>query len=158
MLKLGEDGREKETTLRWQAGYDLAMGRALAVYVRTKTYNSMLAAAKRGLKFKNPKNNTWILKPADEISTGSQDAKLGKKAREYLQRVVDEHDGTPWGLLAKRELETPVGWKWTEEFTAPPAPRRPGVPGNGNANNNNNPNEAPNMLKRKPKKRKPPKL
>src|SRR5205814_293126 len=76
VLRTGEGDREKEETPRWQAGYDLAMGRVLAVKVRTEAYNAMLASAKRGLKPKDPKNNTWTLKPSDEISVGSQLAKL----------------------------------------------------------------------------------
>src|SRR5690606_22675547 len=60
-LAQGEADRAKETSLRWQAGYDLAMGRVLAVKVRTEAYNAMLAQAKTGLKFKNEKNNTWVL-------------------------------------------------------------------------------------------------
>ena len=55
-LKLGEADRKQETSLRWQAGYDLAIGRVMAVRVRTEAYNAMLAKAKRGMKFKNEKN------------------------------------------------------------------------------------------------------
>jgi hypothetical protein len=126
ILQQGEADRDKETVLRWQAGYDLAMGRTLAVKVRTETYNAMLAAAKRGLKFANPKNNTWVLRPSDEISVGSQYAKLAERARMYLTRVIREHPDTPWAMLAQRELSQPLGWSWREEFTdlspRPPAP------------------------------------
>jgi len=122
VLKSGETDRDKETGLRWQAGFDLAMGRVMAVKTRTETYNSMLAKAKRGLKFTNKKNNTWKLEPSDEISVGSQLAKGAKKSSEYLQRVIDQHKGTPWALLAQRELNTPIGWSWKESYTAPPAP------------------------------------
>lgn len=156
-LKLGEGDRDKETSLRWQAGYDLAMGRATAVKVRTEGYNAMLADAKRGLKFKNEKNNTWILKPSDEISTGSQTAKAGEKAKEYLERVVHDHPGTPWALLAKRELDQPLGWTWTEEFTAPPPPRNAN-PGDANANPAPAADEKAMMLKKPPMKRRPPPL
>jgi len=100
ILKLGEADREKENALRWQAGYDLAMGRILAVKVRTETYNAMLAQAKRGLKFKEEKNNTWVLEPSDEISVGSQLEKLADRAKMYLNRVVKDHPGTPWAMLA----------------------------------------------------------
>jgi len=154
-IKEGEKAREKETVLRWQAGFDLAYGRIMATKVRTQAYNAMLAEAKRGLKFKNEKSNVWVLKPADEISTGSADAKLAKKAKDYLQRVIDEHAGTPWAMLAERELSTPLGWKWEEDYVAPPQPRT-GNPGNGNNNNNNN-NNNPAMMKR-PTKRRVPKL
>ena len=39
-----------------------------------------------------------------------------------LRRVVDEHPATPWALLAQRELENPLGFKWTETYV-PPRPR-----------------------------------
>ena len=132
------------------------MGRLLAVKVRTEAYNAMLAQAKRGLKFKDPKNNTWQLKPADEISVGSQLKNAGNKAREYLQGVVQDHPGTPWALLAQRELDEPIGWKWEEEFTD----LAPARQGNGGGNNNPAPavNDQKRMLKKPPPKRKPPAL
>jgi hypothetical protein len=128
VLKEGEADREKELTPRWQAGFDLAVGRVLAAKIRTEGYNAMLASAKRGLKFQNPKNNTWVLKPADEITIGSQYQKLGEKAKMYLERIEKDHPSTPWSLLASKELEQPLGWKWTEEFTnlAPPPREMPG--------------------------------
>jgi hypothetical protein len=156
VLKLGETDRPKEASPRWQAGYDLAMGRVLAVRVRTEAYNAMLAKAKRGMNFENEKNNTWVLKPDDEISVGSQMEKMAEQARMYLQRVVDEHPSTPWALLASRELAEPVGWKWAEEFTDL-APNRGGA-GNGNANPAPARNDARNMIKQGPPTRRPPKL
>ncbi|MDA1050979.1 MAG: VWA domain-containing protein [Planctomycetota bacterium] len=158
MLELGEADRAKEASPRWQAGYDLAVGRVMAAKVRAEGYNAMLALAKRGLKFSNEKNNTWVLRHDDEISTGSQLAKAAQQAAGYLQRVVDEHPGTPWALLASRELKTPLGWKWTEEFTdLSPPPNRTA------ANNNNSPprparNDQKQMLKKPPPKRPVPKL
>lgn len=154
-LQVGEADRKKETSPRWQAGFDLAVGRVAATMARTEAYNGMLAQAKTNLKFKDPKNNTWILKPADEITVGSQVEKLGKKAREYLERVVADHPGTPWAMMAQRELETPIGWKWEEEFTDLSPPRR----GNGGGNNNNPPppNDQRRMMQR-PVKRPVPKL
>ncbi|SMP40594.1 von Willebrand factor type A domain-containing protein [Neorhodopirellula lusitana] len=149
-LEQGLPGREDETSPRWLAGFDLAYGRVLAQKVRTETYNAVLAQAKRGMPFKDKKNNTWILVPSDEINVGSKWQREADKAREYLTGVIEQHPDTPWALLATKELEAPIGWKWTEEFTAPKPPREPG-PGN----NNNNP--APNddqkrMLKRAPKR------
>jgi hypothetical protein len=124
ILKEGEVDREKELTPRWQAGYDLAMGRVLAAKVRTEGYNAVLAAAKRGLKFQNPKNNTWVLKPSNENTLGSQYQKMAEKAKMYLERIVQDHPDTPWSLLASKELEQPLNWKWTEEFTdLSPPPR-----------------------------------
>jgi hypothetical protein len=131
VLTVGEADREKETIPRWQAGFDLAMGRVLAVKVRTEAYNAMLAAAKRGLNPKDKKNNTWTLKPADTVTANSQLAKLADRAKMYLNRVVKDHADTPWALLAKQELEEPLGWEWEESFTDV-SPQR-NNPGNGNA-------------------------
>ena len=142
--KLGESDREKEASLRWQAGFDLAMGRVLAVKARTEGYNQMLAAAKRGLKFSEEKNNTWVLSPSDDF--GNVDSKLEKmaeRARMYLNRVVKEHPGTPWAMLAERELNDKIGWKWTEKFTDLAPPPREG------AGNNNNNNPAPQNDRKK---------
>ena len=137
IMKDGELAREKEYSPRWQAGFDLAIGRVIAARLRAKSYNEMLALSKTKLKFAKEKNNTWVLRPANDFrATGSQNEKLAKKAKKYLERVVAEHADTPWALLAKRELATPLGWKWRETYTEPPKPREPRQ-GNGNANPRN---------------------
>ena len=156
ILKEGENDRDREASPRWQAGYDLALGRVIAARLRAKSYNEMLALSKTKLKFKNSKNNTWVLKPSNQLSeTGSQNEKLAQKARTLLNRVVDDHPNTPWALLAKRELTTPLGWKWKESYTKPPQPRERRR-GNGNGNPRN-PQPRENM--EPPKKLRPiPKL
>lgn len=131
VLTLGEGDREKENVPRWQAGFDLAIGRVLAVKVRTEAYNAMLAAAKRGLNPKDKKTNTWTLQPADTVTANSQLAKLADRAKMYLTRVVADHPDTPWALLAKQELDEPLGWEWKESFTDVTPQRN--NPGNGNA-------------------------
>ena len=161
MLKAGEPDRQEEVSLRWQAGFDLAIGRAIAAKVRAESYNAMLALIKTKLKFdpprnkKTPQNNTWVLRPADVIETGSRDSKLLDKANMYLTRVIEQHPGTPWALLAERELETPIGWKWEQQYTRPPQPREP-RPNNNNRNNNRigpqpKPNEMPKRLRPPPR-------
>lgn len=166
ILKQGEAARAEETSPRWQAGFDLAMGRVMAVKVRTDAYNVMLAQAKSGLKPKDPRTNIWNLEPADTVNAGSRMSKFAEKAKMYLTRVVEEHPGTPWALMAQRELDTPIGWEWVEEYDPPPPPpmARAAAP-------NNNPpppprpnipraaqNEKAKMLARPKAKRPPPKL
>jgi hypothetical protein len=157
ILQIGNSDRKTENSLRWQAAYDLALGRVLATKVRTETYNAMLAAAKRGLNPSEDKNNTWILVPANEISVGSQYSKAGEKATELLNRVAQEHPGTPWALLAERELANPIGWRWQDSFTDL-TPRRTGAAGGAGNNNAAAANEAARMIKKPPPKRRPPKL
>ena len=159
ILLPAEAHRDKETSLRWIAGYDLALGTLLAHKVRADGYNSMLAKAKRGMPFEDPKKNTWILVPDSAITVGSKLEKEGAAAVKLLKEVAERHKGTPWGLLASRELANPVGWKWVEEFTdLNPPPRQVA------RNNPVNPTPQPGqddkarMLKPPPPKRPLPKL
>ena len=153
-LQQGEEARPDEIVPRWQAGYDLAMGTVLAARVRTEGYNAMLALAKRSLPFKDPKNNTWVLEPSDEITISSQLASAAEKSREYLQRVIEQHPDTPWAVLAQRELQQPLGWQWTETYTDLTPPRQRVA-----ANNNNPRPPRDDQARRLEKpKRPPPKL
>lgn len=115
ILEAGEKARSSISDPRWRASFDLAMGRILAMRVRLEGYQRMLAAMSQSPQsFENPKNNEWILTPAQEIETGPQLRKAGEQAREYLKRVIDEHPGTPWALMAERELSQDLGWSWKE--------------------------------------------
>jgi hypothetical protein len=155
-LAPGVADRNKLTQPRWQAGFDLAMGRVLALKVRTESYNIMLAKAKQGMKFQDPKNDTWILRPSNEVGGGSAFEKMAKDAQTYLDRVVAEHEGTPWALMAQAELKQPLGWQWDERYTGVNAPRQVA------ASNNNTPRPAraddKAMMLKKPQKRPAPRL
>ncbi len=151
-LRFGEADRESLVRPRWKAGYDLAIGRVLAAIVRTKGYNQMVADIKSGKAFKGKNNNTWTLKHDDQVVTGSTHEKMAKQAIAYLNRVVEEHPGTPWAYLAAKELKTPLGWRWDESFTPIPKPQQGMGNGNGNAAN---PNDQLMKLKRKPRAPRP---
>lgn len=148
MIKEGEKDREKLTEPRWRAGFDLAYGRILAVKVRTELYNAMLARAKGGMKLADPKTNVLTLVPADEVTNNSTLDKMAKLSRELLQRVAQEHRGTPWAMLAETELKDPIGWRWQESYDPPPPPpsARPQAP--PPVNNVNRPNNNPPQFRR----------
>jgi hypothetical protein len=55
------------TGKRWQAGYDLAFGRATAMKARVDGNNAMLAALKRGKNFELDTSTFWVLRPADTM-------------------------------------------------------------------------------------------
>lgn len=132
ILESGHKDRPRLVAPRWIAGYDLAVGRMLATKVRTEGYNAMLAELKQGLAFQNPRDDTWILKPADSIDVDSRLDRMARDARQYLERVTRDHPGTPWALLAQYELKQPLGWKWTETYTGVNKPR-PSIASNNNA-------------------------
>ena len=139
ILQAGRKDRPKikPEEKRWQAGYDLALGRVLAAKVRTEAYNAMLAVAKGGMQFKDPKSDTWRLVPSDQLAmsqVGAQVAKQADEARECLTRVVAEHPGTPWAKIAAEELANPLGYEWREAHTGVNAPKPSGGGGGGNPN------------------------
>jgi hypothetical protein len=62
----------------------------------------------------NESSSAWFIEPADACETESTIKKLAKRAKTYLQRVIDEHPGTPWAKIAAAELRSPMGWTWKE--------------------------------------------
>jgi hypothetical protein len=115
VLKQGEKDREKVSEPRWRAAYDLAIGRALAMKVRSFGYNAMLAEMKSTPKsFQRKDSNEWRIEPSKTINAGQAVKKLEREAATYLKRVIDDNPGTPWEKLAARELSTPMGWEWKE--------------------------------------------
>jgi hypothetical protein len=115
--------RDRETSRRWQAHYDLIRGRLLAMKVRCYEYNFACARlVKDPPRFKDPRSNAWRLVPDGEIRYSEKAAAAAKEAEALLKRVVDEHPETPWALLAERELQNPLGFKWVEAFVPPPRP------------------------------------
>lgn len=114
-LKAGEQDREKLSQARWQAAYDLALGRILAAKVRIDGYNSQLAALKRGRRFEKAESKRWLLELSETVSGGSSLEKMADRARRLLQNVSKQHAGTPWAELADRELKSPMGWRWDEK-------------------------------------------
>ena len=142
ILKSVEANAKNLTEKRWIVSYNLAMGRILATKCRIELYNLMLAEAKSGLKKKDAKNNAWELVRSMEVdSQNSQLTKTYNSAQKYLKLVVDKYPETPWAAIAQAELDTPMGYKWSEKYIDPP---KPGI---GN-NNNNNPNPKDDELKK----------
>ena len=90
--------------------------------VRCYEYNWACARMKKDPpKFSNPKSNAWRLVPDEAIQYSKNAAAAGQEAQSLLRRVVDEHPATPWALLAQRELENPLGFKWTETYVSSPS-------------------------------------
>ena len=122
ILEPGEKDRSKIKDSRSQAGFDLAMGRVLALRTRSHGYNVMLAEMKLSPKrFEKKDSNLWRLEPSEEITTGSVAKKMAERAKKYLDHVIDAHPGTPWQLMAERERKIPLGWQWKESSYVPVA-------------------------------------
>ncbi len=77
------------------------------------------------LKHSNPKFNAWRLVSDEKIKYSPDAAKAALEARSLLERVIDEHPGSPWALLAQRSINTPFGFKWVETYVPPAVPETP---------------------------------
>ncbi len=115
-----EYAQEKST--RWRAWYDYTYGRLLAMRVRNYEYNVVCSVFKgKGREFVDQKSNRWRFVPSDKItSTTSQ--KHAAEATRLLRRCIDANPGTPWAVLAQRELKDPLGFHVEEAYEAPPPP------------------------------------
>lgn len=118
---------ERETSGRWRLNYCLTYGRLLAHKVRCQEYNLAFAWIKNDLTADdiNKKSNHWIVKPDKTINYAGNMRKTAAKAEEYLSRIIREAPGTPWAVLAQRELKDGFGVRIDQKFIPPPPPPPP---------------------------------
>ena len=125
-----------EPSMRWRLAFDLNYGRLLAQRVRTMEYNSALAQMKSSYTDVDisKKVNHFLFRPDRELHYAPQLKRQAKTAEEHLRRVLDDAPGTPWALMASRELKDGFGIRVIERFIPPPPPPpppKPGVPKTG---------------------------
>ncbi|MBC8875220.1 MAG: VWA domain-containing protein [Planctomycetes bacterium] len=97
-----------ETSPRWRAWYDLTRGRLLATSVRLEEYRLTCDAVVQP-GFLDETTNHLILVPTLEMMSDSRFRQRAEKAERLLVRCVRENPGTPWALLAQRELDYGLG-------------------------------------------------
>ncbi len=122
---------DREPSARWRMNFCLTYGRLLAHRVRCMEYNAAFAWLKNDLTADdiNKKSNHWIVRSDKSINYAGNLRKTAQKAEELLQRVVKEAPGTPWAVLAARELKDPFGIRIEQRFIPPPPPAPPRPPG-----------------------------
>ena len=111
-----------EPSLRWRLAFSLNYGRLLAQRIRSSEYNSALAQLKTSYTDVDisKRVNHFILQPDPELHHVTNMKKQAVTAEEHLKRVLNEAPGTPWALLAARELKDGFGLRLTERFIPPP--------------------------------------
>jgi len=128
ILDEGQKDRARLKSPRWRASFDLALGRVLAMRVRAYGYNVVLAEMKGSPKrFSRKESNQWRLVASNKTDLYPPGVKkMARQAEEILNRVIEDHPGTPWAHVAELELSQPLGWEWQEAtmFIAPPNPNR----------------------------------
>ncbi len=118
---------DREPSGRWRMNYCLTYGRLLAHKVRCQEYNLAFAWLKNELTSDDvqKKSNHWIVRPERTINYAGNLRKTAAKAEDYLNRVIREAPGTPWAVLAQRELKDGFGVKIEQKFIPPPPPAPP---------------------------------
>jgi outer membrane biosynthesis protein TonB len=128
----------------------LAYGRLLAQKSRCLEYNLALAEMANSLTVQDvaSKSNHWIFQPDTKLNFATSQRREAELAEQLLKRVVEEAPGTPWAVLAERELRNPFGIRVIQRFIPPPPPRPPA--------SNNPPEPKPQLLLAPPPPQKSP--
>lgn len=118
---------DAEPSPRWRLAFDLNYGRLLAQKVRAMEYNSALAQLKGSYTDDDvaKRVNRVSLRPDRNVNYAGGLQKLARNSEEHLNRVISEAPGTPWAVLAARELRDGCGIRVTEQYVAPPPPPKP---------------------------------
>ncbi len=113
LKKAGAD-RAREKSPRWQANYDYTLSRLQARLVFLHEFNLMLGQIRRDmLPGPAPNQSGWKIVPTTRLQNTDREVKvLVTEYRKTLRKLADEHAGTPWAFLARRDLELPLGLEW----------------------------------------------
>jgi hypothetical protein len=145
-----EKALDSEPSPRWRMTFCLAYGRLLAQKSRCLEYNLALAEMANSLTVQDvaSKSNHWIFQPDTKLNFATSQRREAELAEQLLKRVVEEAPGTPWAVLAERELRNPFGIRVIQRFIPPPPPRPPA--------SNNPPEPKPQLLLAPPPPQKSP--
>jgi hypothetical protein len=111
--RVGPD-RDKEKSKRWQAHYDYILANVKARMAYVNEYNLMLAKIKKEeLPRMDPKlHNGYRLGSQEKLQSPKDIKDLASESRKLLAKIIKEHPGTPWELLAKRDRFAALGLAW----------------------------------------------
>ena len=113
LRKAGED-KDKENSKRWRANYDYVYARLLGRLAYVHEYNYLFGQIRKdGLPPRDPKIHTgWRLASQEKLQSGPEARKLANDAKKILEKLAKQNQGTPWEILAKREMMTALGLQW----------------------------------------------
>jgi hypothetical protein len=113
LRKAGED-KDKETSKRWRANYEYVLARLLNRIVYVHEYNYMFGQVRKdALPPRDPKiHSGWRLASQEKVQSGSETRKNASEAKKILEKLAKQNQGTPWEILAKREMMTALGLQW----------------------------------------------
>jgi hypothetical protein len=111
-LKALRENRDRETKY-WQANFDYVMARLGFRLAQFIEYQVMLGQIRKDeLPRLNKQKHTGYRLRAKINLTDREGAKIAADAKKLLKKIAEEHKGTPWELLAKREMMVALGLEW----------------------------------------------
>jgi hypothetical protein len=113
-LKKAGENRKEEKSKRWLANYDYILAKLEARLAYVYEYNYMLGQIRKdSLPPRDPaKHSGWRLASRETLSSGSEAKKLANDAKKILTAMAKAHEGTPYEIMAKRQLLTALGLEW----------------------------------------------
>ncbi|HIA18006.1 MAG TPA: VWA domain-containing protein, partial [Planctomycetaceae bacterium] len=125
--------REKETSPRWQANYDLIYAQIIAYQARIYEYAAFLEMFVRKPKVvplakgPNTKLVHWDIRTRKELVAASVSQPYIDKATSMFQQVIQDNPGTPWAERARVELARGFGIDLVPDYDS--TIRRPRISG-----------------------------
>jgi hypothetical protein len=106
------DKRDAEPK-RWQANYDFMTARLEEEIAYLYEYLFMLGQMRKELPPLDRKlYNGWKLAATPGLNGDSTGKRMASSSRKILDKIIKDHAGTPWEVLAKREKLTALGLEW----------------------------------------------
>jgi RNA polymerase sigma factor (sigma-70 family) len=102
-----------ETTRRWQVNYDYVLARLMNRIAYVYEYTSALGELRRDPPPRDPAvHQGWRLVSREKMKGDRNGQILNRDAGKILQGIIANHAGTPWEVLARRELHNALGLQW----------------------------------------------
>lgn len=117
-MKKLEEQRDQEKSPRWLAHFDYTQARVLAQLAHVQEYSFVLGnkLRKDTPKIKDARNhNGWIIVPQKKLEQ-KETRGFESERQKLLNKIIKEHPGTPWEILARREQATILGLTLQETF------------------------------------------
>lgn len=104
---------KKDAPKRWQVAYDFMLARLQQQIAYVYEYSSMLGSMRKEFPPRDPAvNSGWRLASRKKLQGDGTGRKLLRDAEKLLEKLIEEHKGTPWEVLARREKFTALGLEW----------------------------------------------
>jgi len=113
LLEAVEPKRAEEPK-RWQAHYDYVLAQCKARLAFMHEYNLALGGIRTDVlpALKPEKGEDGYRLVSTEKMRIKTEKKYADEAKELFQKIVDEHKGTPWAIMAKRDKSMILGLAW----------------------------------------------